>query len=129
MDLVEATVGDGILPFEHVNGAAFMPYWKNLCIMKYVPDADDFRYRLWGTRLVELYERELTGRMMADVYSGERYIDFKGLDSLVLENRRTVCASGSLDWQERGHRSLHMAVMPLERGGRVNETLSYIVFG
>jgi len=71
MSLVEKTASGGILDFTHLQTDPFMEHWNKLCIIEYVEDKADYRFKLWGTELTRLFETDPTNKMMAMVYPDE----------------------------------------------------------
>ena len=126
--LVEKTRGEGVLNFADLQTPLFMPYWKNLCILEFVPGKEDYRFRFWGTELVHLYEYDLTDKMMSQVYPDDRYKHLHDLHTESMKDQETICASGNLAWMDREHTKWHQVTMPLERNGKVAETVSYLLF-
>ncbi|MBT3306349.1 MAG: hypothetical protein HN377_07665 [Alphaproteobacteria bacterium] len=125
---VENLTNGETLDFTHVSSLPFMAYWKSLCIIEFVPEKNDFRFRLWGTELAEIFERDQTGKMMCDIYPEERYKTLHELHTDALNDMETICASGNLDWMDREHAKWHQVTMPMMRNGKITETLSYLLF-
>jgi hypothetical protein len=128
MSLVEETVGDSILEFKQLQTEPFMGHWKNLCIIEYVEDMDDYRFKLWGTDLTRLFESDPTNKMMAMDYPDEKYKNFRDLNADALKESQMICSNDTLDWMNRDHAKWHQVSMPLSRKNKILETLSFVLF-
>lgn len=91
-----------------------------------VHEPRDYRLRLAGTGLYGVYGREITGRLIGDVYNtaaGEYWR--KELDKVV-EERRPGVGVHSLAWRGTPHMSILWLRLPLASNGRdVDMILGY----
>jgi hypothetical protein len=72
----------------------------------------DFRYRLWGTRLTELFGSDLTGRLLDEAGYGAHEPRMRQLFETVT-NGQIAMSSGSVYWQGRGYRRFRSIFLPL----------------
>lgn len=103
-----------------------------LVMIECLADQDDFRYRLIGTRVVQAYGRDSTGKTVRELYkdSDPQYRDF------LLDMYRTVVARkviargrGSLRPVGRDYRFFDTLLLPLDRGdGTVGWLLNEVTF-
>ncbi|HRD46394.1 MAG TPA: PAS domain-containing protein [Caulobacter sp.] len=86
----------------------------------------DYRLRLAGTGLYNVYGREITGRALSDVY-GARAAEYwrEELDRIVADGRPGV-GCHNLAWRGAGHMSLLWLRLPLASNGKdVDMILGY----
>lgn len=86
----------------------------------------DYRLRLAGTGLYGVYGREITGRMLSDVYNTAA-VDYwrKELDKVV-DERRPGVGVHSLAWRGAPHMSILWLRLPLASNGKdVDMILGY----
>jgi hypothetical protein len=92
------------------------PWLGNLLLMDVVEGGRDFRYRLHGTQLVQLFGADLTGRMVSS-------LAVRDVDRLLAEGRLVVA---SRDWHyteetvvaEKQHIAIAKLILPLAANGR-----------
>jgi hypothetical protein len=97
-----------------------------------LPDCSDFRFRLLGTRINEAFGRDVTGKLVTELYA-EKDPDYC---AVFLSHFRTVardCAvvygHGSLSIVGKPFRSYDSVSLPLDRGdGTVGMILSELQF-
>lgn len=75
-------------------------------------ESPDYRFRLAGTALYNVYGREVTGRGMAEVYGSS--VDYWRTElTKVVEERRPMVGVHNLGWRGAPHLSLIWLRMPL----------------
>lgn len=122
--LVEKTVGDGVLDFNHLKDSAFMKFWKNIIIYRYDEDIDDLVVVMFGSYISKMHEADFTGKTLSEMGFGEKYDYTFALNMKIINGERRVYANGNLYWKEREYRKWYLVKMPLQRDGKVNEVLS-----
>ena len=92
------------------------PWLGNLLLMDVVDGGRDFRYRLHGTQLVQLFGADLTGRLVGE-------LGVRDVERLLAEGR-TVVASRSWHYTEetvvaeKQHIAISKLILPLAADGR-----------
>lgn len=82
-------------------------------------DPLDFRYRLMGTRIVEMGGVDRTGASLREIHSGERLQERLAALENLLASKGPVAVGGRLDWLDRGYRKFQSVHLPLSEDGRV----------
>ncbi|WP_339831163.1 PAS domain-containing protein [uncultured Parvibaculum sp.] len=96
-------------------------------LLPYIAIADitceplDMRYRLMGTRLVEMGGVDRTGTSIREAHSGERLAERLAALEHLLASPGPVAHGGHLDWLDRGYRRFECVHLPLSADG-VNVT-------
>jgi hypothetical protein len=81
-------------------------------------DRYDARYRLWGTKVAELFEIELTGKRMSDA-PPEFYDDNEfDLYQKLVDDVLITISGGPLKWQNRVHKTISTIDLPLSENGK-----------
>lgn len=82
-----------------------------------VRDPLDFRVRLAGTGLYGVYGREITGRMLTDVYNSAAADYWRAELTKVVTERRPSVGAHSLAWRGASHLSIMWLRLPLASNG------------
>jgi hypothetical protein len=125
--------GDRPMPLRsEIDPVDLKAHLGGLVMIECLPGQDDFRYRLIGTRIVQAYGRDSTGKTVRQLYkdSDPQYRDF------LLDLYRTVVARkviarsrGSLRPVGRDYRTFDSLLLPLDRGdGTVGWLLNEVAF-
>ncbi|PKQ07842.1 MAG: hypothetical protein CVT72_01835 [Alphaproteobacteria bacterium HGW-Alphaproteobacteria-11] len=77
----------------------------------------DMRYRLMGTRLVEMGGVDRTGTSIREGHSGERLEERLAALQRMLASPGPVALGGRLDWLDRGYRKFQCVHLPLSADG------------
>jgi hypothetical protein len=86
----------------------------------------DFRIRLAGTGLYDVYGREITGRALSEVYNSAAADYWRVELQKVVEAGRPAVGVHSLAWRGASHLSILWLRLPLATdGGRVDMILGY----
>ena len=86
----------------------------------------DFRVRLAGTGLYSVYGREITGRMLGDIYQGPAGEYWRKELDKVVDERRPGVGVHSLAWRGAPHMSILWLRLPLAGAdGRINQVLCH----
>jgi hypothetical protein len=88
------------------------------------PGLIDYRIRLAGTGLYNVYGREITGRRLAEVYSASAADYWRRELGQVVAERRPVVGAHNLAWRGASHLSLLWLRLPLAADG---ETVDMIL--
>lgn len=126
ISLVDKTAGTDVLKYSDFQDTPFVTFWTNAVIS--VQEETDFRFLFFGTGLVSLHGRELTGKYLADMELVTTEALIRQLNSDVIANRERIYSSGQLDVMNKDfHKWWHVKI-PLERNGIVDATLTYVDF-
>ena len=88
----------------------------------------EYRLRLAGTGLYGVYGREITGRLIEDVYQGGAAAYWREELDKIVETRRPGVGVHNLGWRGASHLSILWLRMPLAGNGRdVDMILGYDV--
>jgi hypothetical protein len=86
----------------------------------------DYRMRLAGTGLYGVYNGEITGKRLADIYSASAAEFWRGELDKVVEERRPRAGQHSLAWRGAAHMTLLWLRLPLATNGHdVDVILGY----
>ncbi len=105
------------------------PWWGSLLIIDYSYDPFDYRYRLFGTKLVELMGIDVTGQMASEMRDEKFNVTMDiPFYKFVAENIYLARASGSFDWQNRDHVQASFIEVPLSSDqNRASHTISLLI--
>lgn len=109
----------GLLPGRaDIDPGRFKRHLPTVSLLDVLRDPLDYRIRLAGTGLYGVYGREITGRLLGEVY-GPPAVDYwrAELDRVVAERRPSVGAH-SLAWRGASHLSILWLRLPLASNGR-----------
>jgi len=94
----------------------FLPYVSLLDVIPDVPIEQRYRVRLFGTKLVDLHERDWTGRSIFDVTSRDAAQRLAQAGEFVINHRRPWFSTGNLYWApRRWHLSFEVLILPLSQ--------------
>jgi len=103
-----------------------LPY---IAIADITRDPLDMRYRLMGTRLIEMGGVDRTGTSIREGHSGERLAERLAALERMLAAPGPVALGGRLDWLDRGYRKFECVHLPLSADGvRVTRLLAAYAF-
>jgi len=90
----------------------------------------DYRYRLFGTRLVEVMGAERTGKRMREVMSPPAVAASERLIAGLIETREPLAFTGRLFWLDKDYVAFETLVLPLAGDGEtVDMALMGLEFG
>lgn len=116
------------LPGRHdINPGGFKRLLPTVSLIDVIPGPrPDFRIRLAGTDLYGVYGREITGRMLGDVYSSGAADYWRVELAKVVAERRPSVGVHNLAWRGASHLSILWLRLPLASDGeRVDMILGY----
>lgn len=87
----------------------------NIFILEYVPDLDNFRYTLIGTKIVNWVGVDNTGKMVDEIFDDRMRQFYKGLQARQLPVR----TSGKVVWRDKDHVSYELVTLPLSDDKRM----------
>lgn len=128
VELVDRVTPDGIPHFEDLKTSPFVKFWKHLIIHRYEDELKDFRTILYGTHICDIYERDCTNLLMAEMGFGAAEEMVRAMNKQVLDSAERIYNTNSLFWREREHKVFHQVKMPLRRGASINEVLVCMTF-
>lgn len=109
---------DGRLPGRRdIDPARFKRHLPTVSLIDIAPQSSDFRVRLAGTGLYGVYGREITGRTLAEVYSGAAVDYWRGELGQVVRERRPAVGAHNLAWRGASHLSILWLRLPLAANG------------
>jgi hypothetical protein len=89
-------------------------------------DPEDYRFRLAGTGLYDVYGREITGRVLSEVYNTQSTDYWRAELDKVVEERRPGVGVHNFAWRGAGHISILWLRLPLAADGeQVDMILGY----
>ena len=90
------------------------PWWGYLVVVDYSYDPFDFRYRLFGTKVVERFEIDVTGKKAFELQQG-RYDLSQDMDFYEKIARELYISrsSGPIHWQNRDYVDVTFVELPM----------------
>lgn len=116
-----------------IHPADFKRHLPTVSLIDVIPNAhgaarNQYRLRLAGTGLYEVYRGEITGKSLEDVYDADAAAYWRTELDKVVEGRRPGVGSHSLAWRGAPHLSILWLRLPLAGDGRrVDMILGYDV--
>lgn len=120
--------GDGAAPLrQRLNPADIKRLLPTISLTEVVPGPEpDFRIRLAGTGLYNVYGREITGRRLGEVYNSAAADYWRTELDRVVRERRPGVGVHNLSWRGAAHLSVVWIRLPMAReGDRVDLILGY----
>jgi hypothetical protein len=97
-----------------------------VCLIDVLPEPLDFRMRLAGTGLYDVYGREITGRGLGDVYNNASADYWRAELAGVVREAKPAVGVHNLAWRGASHLSVLWLRLPLASNGRdVDMILGY----
>ncbi|MBX3445176.1 MAG: PAS domain-containing protein [Parvibaculaceae bacterium] len=108
----------GALPSRgDVDPAELRHMLPHIALVDVLRDPLDWRYRLVGTRLVEVMGGERTGKRMRELLTPPAIEGSVVLMTRLLETRMPLAFTGTLYWLEREYVGFHALALPLSSTG------------
>ena len=120
--------GGGNLTVVMLQTPPLIRFSDRLIILEWDPARHDFYYRYWGSQLTSIYGLELTGKYIADGEHRDTENPFIEAHLEVIREGRPVYLGGTIDWRDKEFQRWNQVSLPLERNGRVNETVTFVTF-
>ena len=95
-------------------GADLLPY---IAIIELCDEGRRPRFRLLGTKLVERFGRDYTGRFLDEFLSGAYYEHIRGIYRDVYVHRRPIYDENVFRWSEMNHVWAKRLILPLSESG------------
>ncbi len=127
VDTVDGQFETGIPTFAGLEKRVLMPYWRNLIIVRQLPDGD-FLMVFFGSGVVAGFNRDLTGTKLSESLEGEVLERITEKNRRCLNDRSRIYSSGNMEWQHRDYTRWYQVKMPMERNGKIDETVSFTVY-
>jgi hypothetical protein len=109
-----------------IHPACFKRHLPTISLIDVSNDPLDFRVRLAGTGLYGVYGGEITGRTLAEIYSGPAIGYWRDELTQVVQERRPAVGAHNLAWRGASHLSLLWLRLPLASDGeRVDMVLGF----
>ncbi|MEQ8266833.1 MAG: PAS domain-containing protein [Parvibaculum sp.] len=109
-----------------VNPAEIPRLLPHIALLDILRDPLDYRYRLVGTRLVEMMGAERTGKRMREVLTPPAIEATVELMTQLLRTREPLAFSGTLFWLGKDYIEFETVILPLSSDG---ETVDMAVMG
>jgi len=101
-----------------IDPGRFKRHLPTISLIDVVGEPLDFRMRLAGTNLYGVYGREITGRMLGEVYAGAAVDYWRKELADVVRERRPAVGAHNLAWRGASHLSILWLRLPLSSDGR-----------
>ena len=128
VDLWQAKRGERFAPaLKDYDWDDLRPWWGKMVITDMLRDPFDYRYRLFGTHLADIFETDPTGRKASDLKDDIKYdiSDDLPFYEFLCENPSIVHTHGVIYWQDRDHIQCDFVEVPLsDDGERVTNIMS-----
>jgi len=100
-----------------IDPGCFKRLLPTISLIDVLPGAGDFRIRLAGTGLYNVYGGEITGRPLAEVYSPAALDYWRGELGGVVSDQRPAVGAHNLAWRGASHLSVLWLRLPLSSNG------------
>ena len=100
-----------------------VPLLPHVLLIDVTSDPRDFRLRLVGTAIQQVTGRDMTGKMISEVFPADFYAEVHRDWSSVVDEKQPLLGSGSLWVSEKEYILWEGIVMPLSRQGEVADML------
>ncbi len=100
-----------------IDPGCFKRHLPTISLIEVIPEPRDFRFRLAGTGLYTVYGREITGRLLGEVYAGPAIDYWRDELGQVVEERRPAVGAHNLAWKGASHLSILWLRLPLASNG------------
>ncbi|MDR3509741.1 MAG: PAS domain-containing protein [Caulobacteraceae bacterium] len=111
---------------EAIHPAHFKRHLPTVSLIDVLPDPRDYRLRLAGTGLYNVYGREITGRTLQEVYNSAAAEYWRAELDKIVDQRRPGVGVHNFAWRGAGHLSILWLRLPLATNGRdVDMILGY----
>ncbi|MDO8837968.1 MAG: PAS domain-containing protein [Parvibaculum sp.] len=102
----------------------------HIALLDILRDPLDWRYRLVGTRIVEVMGAERTGKRMRELFTPPAIEATVTLMTELLATREPLAFSGRLFWLDKDHVAFETLILPLASDGeRVDMAVMGLEFG
>lgn len=128
LDLWRDKAGGRALParadFSHED---LWPFMGDVALIEVEQSPLRFRFRLIGTNIVAMVDRDMSGRYLDDVYTGASYDDAVRSFDYILENKVPVRGAGNISHAEKGHLRVEVLDAPLSSDGTTVDMILKVV--
>lgn len=112
-------VGNDLPAWRDFDFDDFAGWYGSLIVEDIIPEGNgDVRFRLWGTKVTDLFHRDLTGKCMSEVeddwFDPEEY----ELVTRIVEEGVIIRSRGHLGWEGREYRKIITLELPLAEDGK-----------
>ncbi|MFD2205865.1 hypothetical protein [Kiloniella antarctica] len=111
-----------------IQSRPFVSYWPHLVLNRWHQDKNDFIYSFWGTKLTTVYDMDLTGKYILRGEFKQTEDTFWQAHMDVMTNLKPLYIHTNIHWLDKDFQFLNAVIIPLEREGKVSETLAYVTF-
>jgi len=120
-------MGDALPAWRDFEFEDFVDWYGWLIVEDIIPDGTgDVRFRLWGTRVTDLFQRDLTGKCMSEV--GNNVFDPEEFEwvNKIADEGIILRGAGTFAWEGRNHKAALSLELPLADNGK---TVTHILCG
>ena len=103
------------------------PFMGNIALIDVEPAPLRYRYRLIGTNIVSLVDRDMSGRYLDDVYAGEKYEYVVWSFDYIRTHKVPVRGTGNISHAEKGHLRVEVLDAPLSSDGETVDMIFKVV--
>ncbi len=128
LELCDTARGDGHMTVPLVQARPFGRYWPHLILNRWHQDKEDFIYSFWGTKLTTVYGMDLTGKYIRRGEFKQTEDTFWQAHMDVITDQNPVYLHTNIHWLGKDFQFLNAVIIPLERAGKISETLAYVTF-
>ena len=106
---------EGLLPRRSdFDWTELSPHFGQLCVVEVMPSREDLRYRLIGSRIVEVVGRDMTGRLVSETLPPAALAVYFEL----MDSPRPLRTHGRLHWRGKNFIRHETLLLPLAEDGR-----------
>jgi len=85
-------------------------------------------FRLFGSRLVDAFGRDMTGKMISDIDNEQVRNEIIARHTKVLDTRKPIYVGNNFHWSPRDYIKWVQVIFPMRRGDEINDTISCVFF-
>ena len=110
----------GELTFDDIQSREFLKFWEGFIITEYIDEKKDFQVRYWGSAVVRGLGKEGTGKILAELYSGEFEKKVRKLIKIVIDKFKIIYNFDRIYWENKDYKKRYRVALPLKnRDGRI----------
>ncbi|KLN61652.1 hypothetical protein WH96_04755 [Kiloniella spongiae] len=128
LELCDEARGDSAMSLALIQSRPFVSYWPTLILNRWHEDRKDFLYSFWGSKLSTVYGMDLTGKYILRGEFKETETIFWTAHKDVITDLKPVYLNTSIHWLDKEHQTFNAVIIPLERDGKITETIAYVAF-
>lgn len=95
----------------------FLPFMGDIALVDVESEPRRYRFRLIGTNIVVMVNRDMTGRYLDEIYTEESYDNVVRSFDYILEHKIPVRGVGNVSHADKGHLQIEVLDAPLSSDG------------